>query len=131
MKLGREEEALAALAEAAQLSPGNPQVLMALSDYYLAIGNYEEARKHAEAAGDSGTTSPHENLARIALVEGDLDAAERESRAALEKYPLRRIPHLMLAPRPARPRRLPRRARRARAGGAAARAAETRRRSRT
>ncbi len=97
MKLGREDEALAALLQAAKLAPLNPQVMMALSDYYLAVGNYEEARKHAEAAGDSGSTSPHENLARIALVKGDLDTAERESRAALEKYPLRRIPHLMIA----------------------------------
>ncbi len=97
MKLGREDEALAALQQAARLSPLNPQVMMALSDYYLAIGNYEEARKHAEAAGDSGTTSPHENLARIALVKGDLDTAEREARAGLEKYPMRRIPHLMIA----------------------------------
>jgi Flp pilus assembly protein TadD len=97
MKLGREDEALAALLQAAKLSPLNPQVMMALSDYYLEIGNYEEARKHAEAAGDSGSTSPHENLARIALVKGDLETAERESRAALAKYPLRRIPHLMIA----------------------------------
>lgn len=97
MKLGREEEALAALTEAARLSPLNPQVLMALSDYYLEVGNFEEARKHAEAAGDSGTTSPHENLARIALVAGDLDAADREARAALAKYPTRRVPHLILA----------------------------------
>lgn len=97
MKLGKEDEALAALLQAAKLSPLNPQVMMALSDYYLEIGNYEEARKHAEAAGDSGSTSPHENLARIALVKGDLDAAEREAQAALAKYPLRRIPHLMIA----------------------------------
>jgi arylsulfatase A-like enzyme/Flp pilus assembly protein TadD len=96
MKLGREEDALAALTEAARLSPSNPQVMMALSDYYLGTGNYAEARRHAEAAGDAGTTSPHENLARIALVEGDLDAAEREARASLEKYPMRRIPHLIL-----------------------------------
>lgn len=97
LKLGREKEALAALTEAARISPANPQVLMALSDYYLAMGNYAEARRHAEAAGDAGTTSPHENLARIALVEGDLDSAEREAEAALGKYPMRRVPHLILA----------------------------------
>ncbi len=96
MKLGQTDVALRALLEAARLSPGNPQVLMALSDYYLEVGDYAQARKHAEAAGDAGSTSPHENLARIALSEGDLDAAERESRAALEKYPMRRIPHLIL-----------------------------------
>jgi choline-sulfatase len=96
MKVGLEDEARRALLEAARLSPGNPQVLMALSDYYLETGNFAEAKKHAEAAGDTGSTSPHENLARIALAEGDLDVAERESRAALEKYPDRRIPHLIL-----------------------------------
>lgn len=96
MKLGRQEEALAALEQAARLSPGNPQVLMALSDYYIETGNFAEAKKHAEAVGEAGGTSPHENLARIAVAERDLDAAERESRAALEKSPLRRIPHLIL-----------------------------------
>ena len=96
MKLGREEEALAALKQAARLSPGNPQVLMALSDYYLEIGNYAEARKHAEAAGDAGTTSPHDNLARIAIIEGNLDLAEKEARASLAKYPSRRVPHMIL-----------------------------------
>jgi arylsulfatase A-like enzyme/Flp pilus assembly protein TadD len=96
MKLGREDEALRALLQAARLSPGNPQVLMALSDYYLETGQFAEARKHAEAAGDVGSTSPHENLARIAIAEGDLDTADRESRAALEKYPYRRIPRLIL-----------------------------------
>jgi len=95
-KLGRDREALEALQTAAKLSPGNPQVLMALSDYYLQIGDFEQARKHAEAVGEAGTASPHENLARIALAEGNLDAAEREARAALERYPDRRVPRLIL-----------------------------------
>jgi tetratricopeptide (TPR) repeat protein len=80
-------EALAALQTAAKLSPGNPQILMALSDYYMSIGRFDDARKHAEAVGDAGTASPHESLARIALAEGDLASAEREARAALERYP--------------------------------------------
>jgi Flp pilus assembly protein TadD len=95
-KLGRDKEALEALQTAARLSPGNPQVLMALSDYYLQVGDFEQARKHAEAVGEAGTASPHENLARIALAEGDLDTAEREARAALERYPDRRVPRLIL-----------------------------------
>jgi len=96
LKLGRDDEALAALKTAARLSPGNPQVLMALSDFYLATGDYAEARRHAELVGDAGAADPHENLARIALAEGKLDEAEKESRAALERYPTRRIPHLIL-----------------------------------
>ncbi len=96
MKLGRDAEALRALQTAARLSPGNPQVLMALSDYYVQTGNFAEARRHAEAVGDAGTVSPHEALARIALAEGDLGTAEREARAALAKYPTRRVPRLIL-----------------------------------
>ncbi len=96
LKLGRDAEALRALQTAAKLAPGNPQVLMALSDYYLQIGNFDEARRHAEAVGDAGTASPHETLARIALAQGDLDAAERSARAVLEKYPSRRVPRLIL-----------------------------------
>jgi tetratricopeptide (TPR) repeat protein len=104
LKLGRDEDALAALQTAAKLSPGNPQVLMALSEYYLALGNYAEARKHAELVGSAGAANPHEALARIALAEGDLAGAERESRAALAQYPHRRIPHMILG-RIARDRR--------------------------
>ena len=96
MKLGRDAEALRALQTAAKLAPGNPQVLMALSDYYVQTGNFEEARRHAEAVGDAGTVNPHEALARIALAEGDLASAEREARAALDKYPTRRVPRLIL-----------------------------------
>ena len=104
LKLGRDEDALAALQTAAKLSPGNPQVLMALSDYYLAVGDYAQARRHAELVGEAGSTNPHENLARISLAEGKLDDAAREARAALALYPTRRVPHLVLA-RVARDRR--------------------------
>ena len=96
MKLGRDKEALAALQTAARLSPGSPQVMMALSEYFMETGDFAEARRHAEAIGDAGTASPHENLARIALAEGDLAAAEKEARAALERYPARRVPRQIL-----------------------------------
>ena len=96
MKLGRDKEALAALQTAARLSPGSPQIMMALSEYFMEIGDFAEARRHAEAIGDAGTASPHENLARIALAEGDLAAAEKEARAALERYPARRVPRQIL-----------------------------------
>jgi arylsulfatase A-like enzyme/Flp pilus assembly protein TadD len=96
MRLGHEKDALAALQTAARLSPGSPQVMMALSEYFMETGDFAEARRHAEAIGDAGTASPHENLARIALAEGDLAAAEKEARAALERYPARRVPRLIL-----------------------------------
>ena len=58
LKLGRDADALAALQTAAKLSPGNPQVLMALSDYYLVAGDYAQARKHAELVGEAGPSIP-------------------------------------------------------------------------
>jgi len=96
MKLGREKEALEALQTAAKLSPGNPQVLMALADYFTVTGDFAQARRHAELLGEAGTASGHENLARIALAEGDLAAAEREARAAIARYPTRRVPRMIL-----------------------------------
>ncbi len=104
LKLGRDADALAALQTAAKLAPGNPQVLMALSDFYLVTGNYAEARRHAELVGESGPENAHVNLARIALAQGDLEQAERESRAALQVSASGRIPHLILG-RVARDRR--------------------------
>lgn len=96
IKLGREKEALEALQTAARLSPGNPQVLMALSEFFTLTGDFAQARRHAELLGEAGTASPHENLARIALAEGDLAAAEREALKAIERYPTRRVPRMIL-----------------------------------
>jgi tetratricopeptide (TPR) repeat protein len=97
LKLSRDEEALAALLQAAKLSPGNPQVLLALSEYYRVTGDFKRAREHAELARDAGALDAHENLARIALAQGDSKTAESEARAALQEHPNRRIPHLVLA----------------------------------
>ena len=96
LRLGNDAEAHRALVEAARLSPGNPQVLLGLSDYFLETGNFAEARRHAELARDAGGTDAHERLAQIAAVEGDHRTAETEARAALALYPNRRIPHLIL-----------------------------------
>lgn len=95
-KLGRDAEALDALKKAAQLSPGNPQILLALAEFYLETGQYEEARKHALLARDVGAATAHENLARIAVEQGDLATAQSEAEAALREYPDRRIPHMVL-----------------------------------
>ncbi len=97
LKLGNDGEALRALKEFARLSPGNPQVLLALADFYLETGQYEQARKHVLLARDSGAANVHENLARIAVARGDWEIAEQEAREALKEYPERRIPRLILA----------------------------------
>jgi arylsulfatase A-like enzyme/Flp pilus assembly protein TadD len=97
LKLSRDEEAHQALVQAAKLSPGNPQVLLALSEYFRVIGDFKQARQHAELARDAGALDARENLARIALAQGDSKTAETEARAALQEHPNRRIPHLILA----------------------------------
>jgi tetratricopeptide (TPR) repeat protein len=97
LQLGRDEAAHQDLLEAIRLSPGNPQVLLALSEYFRVVGDYPQARRHAELARDAGAIDAHENLAKIALGQGDEKAAEEEARAALREYPNRRIPHLILA----------------------------------
>ncbi len=94
--LQRYEEALRAHQQAARLSPGNPQVLLALSEFYLETGQFAQARQHAELARDAGAVNTHENLSRIAIAQGDLATAEKEVRAALAEYPSRRVPHLIL-----------------------------------
>ena len=96
LKLGKDDEALSALKKAAQLSAGNPQTLLALAEFYLETGQYEEARKHALLARDVGASNAHENLARIAMGQKDLKTAESEAQAALREYPEHRMPRLIL-----------------------------------
>jgi tetratricopeptide (TPR) repeat protein len=96
IELGDQEAAGKALHEAARLSPGNPQVLLALSEYFIEIGKFKEAREHAELARDGGAANAHLHLARIAVAQGDLATGETEALAALKEYPTRRLPHLIL-----------------------------------
>jgi choline-sulfatase len=96
LRLGKDEEALSALKECVRLSPGNPQALLALSEFYLETGQYDKAREHALLARDVGASNAHENLARIAVEQKDFKTAESEAQAALREYPDRRIPHLIL-----------------------------------
>ena len=96
LKLGRDQEAFVALQQAARLLPGNPQVLSALSEYYLETGRYKEAREHASLARGAGATNPHLMLARIAIAQGDLATAESAAREALQETPKGRIPRLIL-----------------------------------
>jgi arylsulfatase A-like enzyme/tetratricopeptide (TPR) repeat protein len=96
IELGNQAAAGKALEQAARLSPGNPQVLLALSEYFIEIGKFAEAKQHAELARDGGAANAHLHLARIAVAQGDLTTAEKEARAALEEYPGRRSPYVIL-----------------------------------
>ena len=96
LKLGRDKEALHALKECLRLSPGNPQALLSLAEYYLVTGQYDLARQHVLLVGNLGAANAHENLARIAIEQKDLKTAESEAEAALREHPDRRLPHVIL-----------------------------------
>src|ERR1035437_5072874 len=70
-RLGRMDEALAALKRTVQLSPpGRTNYLVDIANLALRAGRTEEARKHAEVAWEMGDARAGEVLARIAMLEG-------------------------------------------------------------
>ena len=96
-RAGRAREALAALERADRLSPGTPQILLGLADLERELGDFARARQLALAARAAGATQVEEELASIALAEGDLAAAREQGRAALAARPSTQAPLLLLA----------------------------------
>jgi tetratricopeptide (TPR) repeat protein len=96
-RAGRTREALAALERADRLSPGTPQILVGLADMHRELGDYARARGMVEAARVAGATGLEEELASIALAQGDFATARREAEAALAQRPAARAPLLLLA----------------------------------
>ena len=96
-RAGRPDEAIAALERADRLSPGTFQIVMGLADLNLEAGHYAKARSLATAAEALGAGGVDEELAAIALGEGDLTEAGRRADAARQKDPGGRLPLLLLA----------------------------------
>ena len=95
-RAGKSKEAIAALEQADRLQPGTPQVVMGLADLHLEDGQYAKARSLAEAARALGSSGVDEELAAIALAEGDVAAAGKYAEAAQAKSPGARLPLLLL-----------------------------------
>jgi arylsulfatase A-like enzyme/tetratricopeptide (TPR) repeat protein len=95
-RAGKPKEAIAALEQADRLQPGTPQVVMGLADLHLEDGQYAKARSLAEAARALGSSGVDEELAAIALAEGDVAAAGKYAEAAQAKSPDARLPLLLL-----------------------------------
>ncbi len=95
-RAGKSKEAIAALEQADRLQPGTPQVVMGLADLHLEDGQYAKARSLAEAARALGSSGVDEELAAIALAEGDVAAAGKYAEAAQAKSPDARLPLLLL-----------------------------------
>jgi tetratricopeptide (TPR) repeat protein len=94
---GRTREALAALEEADRLTPGTPQIILALAGLHREVGNLAKAQALGEAAAATATPGALEELALVALARGDFEAARRQAQAALASRPTSRAPLLLLA----------------------------------
>jgi len=96
--LGRTEEALGVLRQAAAASPdGATHYSLAIAELCLKLGRLEEAERHAGVARERGDAGADDVMARIYLAEKKWDAAEREAKASLAARPNRRPPYLVLA----------------------------------
>lgn len=97
-RMGRSDEALAALKKGVELSPaGSSHYLVAVANLALQLARYEEAQKHAEIAKERGDPSADDVLARVHLSRREWDAAEKAALASLEARKSRRLPYLVLA----------------------------------
>ncbi len=83
-KTGRQEEALAAFKQAMTTSGGAAHIAIATGTLLLEMKRYDEAREHAEIALKTSPAGARSLLSQIAQAQGDLAAAEREARAAVE-----------------------------------------------
>jgi arylsulfatase A-like enzyme/tetratricopeptide (TPR) repeat protein len=97
-KLGRYPAALEALERQDRLTPASSHVLLAKANVYLEMGDPGRARLSAEQAlAANAPPEAHEVLARLALLQRDWAAAEREANLALEGHQGRKLPYIVLA----------------------------------
>jgi predicted Zn-dependent protease len=85
-RLGRMEEALAALKKTVALSPpGRSNYVVNVASLALRAGRLDEARRHAELARDLGDTRAYVVLGRVFLREGRLAEALRAADEGLSR----------------------------------------------
>jgi choline-sulfatase len=87
LRLGRPEEALAALKRTVDLAPeaARGPYLIEVANLCLQLGKWDEGMRHADALRALGDPAAEDIAARVALGKGDLAAAEVAARAGLEK----------------------------------------------
>jgi len=97
-RAGRPKEAIEALQQADRRQPGTPQILLGLAHLSIEARDFPKARSLVQAAAVAGAADVHEELAVIALEEGDLKTARTEVRQALDgSSQTARRPWLLLA----------------------------------
>jgi arylsulfatase A-like enzyme len=98
VRLGRTDEALAAIRKTVELSPPDrTNYLIAVANLCLQVSRFDEAINHADLAIARGDTGGHEVKARAYLAKGDLAKAEREARRSIETGETRKRSWLVLA----------------------------------
>lgn len=84
-RLGRPDEALAAIRKTVELSPPDrTSALLTVASFCLQIGRPDEAIAQARVARELGDRNADEVIARAELARGNADAAEAAARRALE-----------------------------------------------
>jgi tetratricopeptide (TPR) repeat protein len=97
-RLGRTEEALAAMKKGIELSPeGATHYFLNVADLCLKLGKLDEAQKNAEIAKGRGDPDAEELLARVYLARKDWASAEASALATLKTRPNKRFPYYVLA----------------------------------
>jgi arylsulfatase A-like enzyme/thioredoxin-like negative regulator of GroEL len=96
-RMGRYEEAYAALQKAMAASGGVGHVALAMASVLLDMGKLDEAQTNAELGVETGPATAHSLLAQIALGRHDTAKAEREAQAALAARGSRLGPLMTLA----------------------------------
>jgi len=87
-RLGRPDEALAAIRKTVELSPPDrTSALLTVAAFCLQVGRPDEAIAQARVARDLGDRNADEVIARAELARGNADAAETAARHALERSP--------------------------------------------
>ncbi len=98
VRLGRTDEALAAIRKTVELSPPDrTNYLIAVANLCLQVSRFDEAIRHADLAISRGDTGGHEVKARAYLAKGDLAKAESEARRSIETGDARKRSWLVLA----------------------------------
>lgn len=87
IRLGRDADALTAYREILNRHAGAAPVLLDAAVVYLKLGQFDEARKHAEAAISGEPVTAHQLLAKVALAQHRPDDALREAGLAEQADP--------------------------------------------
>lgn len=86
-RLGRIEDAVEAYRGGIRSNPQNPSSLTGAAAGFLQLRRLDEARAHAELAVSVAPAAAHELLMRIAIEQGNAEAARRHARLAHEADP--------------------------------------------